>query len=231
MLAVSQGRESFLATAVRELPGRTLSRDDCAPAIFWEWGRAIALLHRAAETFAPADRGAYLDEEAHWQATRAMLPADDVLAHAEWFAVDAWWKAGVRQLDDRGLSHADMNATNAIWDGSRVRLIDFDEPIWHAFAADLARPLRELDQHPKSARDAARAALLEGYRSERTLAPEGSEAEWEDTLSWLVRMKQVEMYAYEVGRSDWQSASLPDGTRQEFLEERRRDFERYARER
>lgn len=231
VLAVLQGREPFLATAVREVPGRPLSRDDCAPGIFFEWGRAMALLHRAAETFEPSDPGAYLEEDAHWQATRALLRADDTLALGEWQAVDAWWSGTARAPGDWGLTHADMNATNAVWDGTRVHLVDFDEPIWHVFAADLARPFREMDHHPASAREAARAALFEGYRSERALSPE-----WEGALPWLVRMKQLEIYAYEAVRAGVGSSSpdtlLADGRyRRVFLAERRRDFERYARAR
>lgn len=227
VLAVPQGGEPFLATAVQEVPGRTLDSDDCSPEIFREWGRAMARLHRAAESFEPADPGAYLEEDAHWLEALERIPEDDALARAEWQALHVWWNETARPLGDRGLTHADMNATNAVWDDGRVHLIDFDEPIWHVFASDLARPFREMEHHRAAERAAAKAALLEGYRSERRLA-----AEWDDALPWLVRMKQLEMYASAVSSPGWHGSVLADGVRREdFIAERRRAFERYARRR
>ncbi len=227
VLSVPEAGEPFLATAVRELPGRALSPDDHDPKILGAWGKAMAALHVAAERFEPPDPGAYLDEDAHWHETLDALPIEDNLARAEWSAVESWWREPAIRLGDRGLTHADMNATNAIWDGSRVALIDFDEPIWHAFASDLARPLREMTHLPAHLRAAAREALLAGYRSRRELA-----VAWEETLPWFVRMKQLEMYASVLSSGSDPVERDPAGIRRDdFIAERRREFERHARKR
>lgn len=227
VIAFGENGERFLATAVYAVPGRTLSRDDCEPAVFRAWGEAMASLHVAAERFEPADREGYLDEGAHWRECGESLPAADTLARAEWLEVDSWWHETALPLGDRGLTHADMNATNAIWDGAHVHLIDFDEPIWHVFASDLARPFREMDHQPAHARAAAKDALLAGYRSLRPLA-----AAWDEALPWLVRMKQMEMYAWTLRTGIDPSEPNAAGMRHEdFIAERRRDFERHARAR
>jgi Ser/Thr protein kinase RdoA (MazF antagonist) len=104
-----------------------------------------------------------------------------------------------------GMTHSDCNRTNALYDGARVRIIDFDEPTLHWYAADVARPFRELTpEQPEF--EACRNALLAGYREVRPLDPL-----LEQAIPGFVRMKNLEIYAWIAGREQWAGDELPGG--------------------
>lgn len=71
---------------------------------------------------------------------------------------------------DYSLIHADFSPENLLVEGSRVRLIDFDDAGygWHLF--ELATPLFFLMDEPYF--EAANQALISGYRSRRALSDE-----------------------------------------------------------
>lgn len=72
--------------------------------------------------------------------------------------------------DAYGLIHADLLPENVLVDGERVRLIDFDDCGygWHVF--ELVTPLYAIRDAPWH--DAAREALVAGYRAHRALDEE-----------------------------------------------------------
>jgi Ser/Thr protein kinase RdoA (MazF antagonist) len=105
----------------------------------------------------------------------ALTPAQKSLfAHAR--AKIAQGLAAYGMASDRyGLIHADLVPENVLIDGSRVRVIDFDDAGfgWHLF--ELATSLYFMTGEPIY--PAAREALIGGYRSERALT--------DRTLEWL----------------------------------------------
>jgi Ser/Thr protein kinase RdoA (MazF antagonist) len=68
---------------------------------------------------------------------------------------------------DYGLIHADLVRENVLLDGQSVRLIDFDDGGWGFRLFDIATTLLKNRNEPDY--PALRAALLEGYRSIRTI--------------------------------------------------------------
>lgn len=217
---LEQGGDTFVTTAVRELPGAPVDSPAAPPAVFAAWGEAIALLHRAAESFQPDARHRVLHWRDDWAQVESRLPAGDAPARAEFREITerlARWPAGPGEL---GVTHADMNPGNALFDGRRVRLIDFDEPVFHWFASDLARPCADLHSLSPEERAERATALLSGYRSARPLAPS-----WDAELDGLLRMKTLGIYAWLLGTDEWSGPVLPGGERRgDYLARARRGF-------
>ncbi len=195
------GGEPVVATAVRAVPGRAV---EPRPEEYAAWGRALARLHRATDGFALPDDGSLRDWRVGWEETRARLPAEERAAWRALRAVEANLAPLPRERGAQGMTHADCNRTNALFDGSRVWIIDFDEPTFHWFAADVARPFRELTPE-QDAYAGCLEALLAGYREERPFAPV-----FEAALPVFVLMKNVEVYAWDLS-GDWAGDELPGG--------------------
>ena len=185
-----QGEQVFLASVVAEVPGRVLGRDVRELAIFHALGRGMAALHRASESYAPATASSFLDSASLWRLVEDRLGPGDELARGEFEQIDAWWRT-LGEDTDFGLTHGDYNMGNVIWDGERVWTIDFDEPLWCCFAADLARPFRDFADRPAEQRRQILAQMAAGYRSLRPL-----EDRWLDAVPWLMRMKDLEIYTW-----------------------------------
>ncbi len=78
--------------------------------------------------------------------------------------------SGVMASDgDVGLIHADLHLGNAVFQGDRVKLIDFDDSGTGPRLYDLAVALWELRDLPGYPRHLE--ALLDGYRSRRPIDP------------------------------------------------------------
>ena len=71
--------------------------------------------------------------------------------------------------DNFGLIHADPNPDNIIWNGTTLSLIDFDDTAYGWHMLDVAAALIELRFDNDF--DSLQAALLDGYRKNRPLAP------------------------------------------------------------
>lgn len=179
---------SYHATWVEPVPGRPIGRDSRDEVAYNAWGRAIARLHVAASSYQQDSEKPFLRWQDLLEATRSRLGPDDSMERSELHAIEAWLDDHAPTGERFGLTHADMNAGNAIWNGRDVVLIDFEEPCWHAWASDVARPLREMTDHPRALRRRLRDTLVEGYRSERALSDEEVEE-----LDWWVRFKNLEI--------------------------------------
>ena len=101
-------------------------------------------------------------------------------------------------------------------------MIDFDEPVHHWLASDVARPFRELDPR---AENACLEAFLDGYREKRAF-----DSGWEPTLPGFVRMKSLEIYVWASLPGGWEDSDLPGGRpRDAELEQIRSRFGRIDR--
>lgn len=205
---IAQGEEVFLATVVAAAPGEPLRAERCEPRALEAVGRSIASLHAAAESFAPADPSLFLRWTDHWRETGASIDSHDALAEQERERLDVWLATlvGRSAPDAFGLSHADCNLGNLIDDGRRVTIIDFDEPVFHYWAADVARPLRDFTKQDRERRRGVLSAIVAGYRSLRSL-PE----EWVAALPWLLRIKDFEIYAWARRPENRNVVLLPGG--------------------
>lgn len=80
---------------------------------------------------------------------------------------------------------------------ARITIIDFDDPVWHWFATDLARPFLELADHPLEDRRQVLGWFNKGYHSERPI-----DKIWVENLPWFMRMKTLGIYAWSAAHWD-----------------------------
>jgi Ser/Thr protein kinase RdoA (MazF antagonist) len=78
------------------------------------------------------------------------------------------WLETQDESRDFGLNHGDFRPGNAFWDGERVWLIDFDEPVWHWFGNDVARAMLEFTGNLED-RHAKLEVFMKGYRKHHDL--------------------------------------------------------------
>ncbi|HID54358.1 MAG TPA: hypothetical protein EYP41_20260, partial [Anaerolineae bacterium] len=145
--------------------------------------------------------------------TAVWLPEDDTAAWVEFERIDTWWQNLSPLPTGFGVTHADCNAGNFVWNGRTITIIDFDEPMLTWFAADIARPFLEIYDFPLALRRELLAAFLAGYGTVRPL-DEATLA----SLPWFMRMKDMAVYAWEL--SEGVSFDAP------HLQEYRRGFVR-----
>ena len=190
-----QGDELFLASTVAEVPGRCMGLRHTEARVYEAWGRSLGQLHRTAEGYTPAPERHFLSWEDLWRKTGAMIARDDTLLCDEYERVGAWLNALPRGAADFGLTHGDYRPDNVLWDGRQAYTIDFDEPVYHWFAADIARALREFADKPQRRRRQLLTWFVAGYRSVRPL-----DSRWIADLTWFMRMKDLEIYLWTAQR-------------------------------
>jgi Ser/Thr protein kinase RdoA (MazF antagonist) len=197
VVTIPQGEEVFLATVTQAMPGDLLPERMLPPETFRAWGKALARMQRASATFKPADASLYLDWKRNWDEIRALLAPSDTAALSEYKQVDAWFQSLSQDTQEFGLTHADFRAGNMLLHEGRITIIDFDEPVRHWWAADVARPLLDLLDHPRTERLQARGSFVAGYRSVRPL-----DEFWVEKLTWFMRMKALGMYSWSAAHWD-----------------------------
>jgi Ser/Thr protein kinase RdoA (MazF antagonist) len=226
---ITQGRNAFFASVVELVPGRPLGdgvalSEPPPPREAWRaLGRALGAMHAATESYTPPEGTRFWQWDEQWRQARERLErAADRAGLEEWRRLDTALARLPRGAAEFGLTHGDCNTSNAIFDGERVRWVDFDEPTFCWFATDVARPLRETSTLTREARRALVDALVSGYRDARPL-DEG----WVEALPELAAAKSLEIYAWALDPGLWTGDLLPGGGRRdETLAEIRRSFGR-----
>ncbi len=163
-----------LRTLMEDGPDRNAGR-------FHQLGGLLARLHNQASGWQPPS-----------SFERHVLDADGLMGTAPWWG--PFWQAQaltpaqrkrfsdlrqdlhriLRNLpmdpDRFSLIHADLHPGNVVINGDRLHIIDFDDSGfgWHAY--DLAVALKDYQDDP--AFDACQAALMDGYRTHRTVGDE-----------------------------------------------------------
>jgi Ser/Thr protein kinase RdoA (MazF antagonist) len=184
------GDDVFLAWVTDEAPGRVISLEEPTVAEFRAWGVALGKMHNAAESYRPSDDLSYFTWKDLWQQTHDGMDRDD--SEPVWDEYDQltpWLESLSEDPDVYGLTHTDIRTENAMWDGERVRIIDFDEPVYHWYASDVMRPFLEVAQLPAERFDPIFDAFLAGYREVRTFTDR-----WVEELPRLARMKNLGFY-------------------------------------
>ncbi len=133
----------WLATCWRGIDGVPLG-DDLSPIQLEAWGVALGKLHLASSSYVPSltrtPNGDFLPERFYlakfWKNIKAALEPD-----AELFSVYQELTRWLAALPETELiiCHGDFRPANAIWDGEKVRIIDFDEPTLAHPEYDIAR--------------------------------------------------------------------------------------------
>lgn len=170
-------------------PGDLVTRDDprSNEAFFREWGRALADLHDAAESYDGPPRFEWRDEALLADADR-ILPAADGAIRAGRDELYARLVALPMSRANSGLIHADFAPQNFRYgkDG-RITSFDFGNLCRHWFVADLVISLSTLRRDPQ--RDRLRTWILAGYTARRTLDP----AAWAERDTFL-RLRMLDVY-------------------------------------
>ena len=172
------------ALAIEAVAGRRLDAlpADELPAALRRLGAALATLHE--RTPLPRRRFERIDVE-------RLARAAGVIARARPDAGPAAARLLARLLEDREHAagppvalHGDTNLRNALDDGDRITLIDFEHAAAGPAAADLGQLLARLRAAPVAGGDSA---LLDGYAAVRPL-PAGASLRWHTAASVLARL-------------------------------------------
>jgi Ser/Thr protein kinase RdoA (MazF antagonist) len=158
----------FHAVVFVGLDGREYELDDLDGPHCREWGRTLARLHDASQTFPshPA-RATWL---ATLHAARASLPATEDAAARVLKAGAAWLESLNTPPEEYGLLHGDFELDNLIWDmREQAQVLDFDSAIYAPYAVDIALALHDAWELETAQRDAVIAAFCAGYGEARAL--------------------------------------------------------------
>jgi Ser/Thr protein kinase RdoA (MazF antagonist) len=164
-VTVPTGLGAVHAMVVEPAPGADLDVGELTASQAWQWGRALARLHRDAAGFA-----AGLPESFGELPSVGALFADD----AELVEATARLADVMRELprcrDRWGVVHGDFELDNMAWEADGPIAYDFDEAALSWYAADIAYAVRDLTDHtgrPAPVHRARFDAFLDGYRSVR----------------------------------------------------------------
>ena len=195
---------TYLCRTYESIAGETLTHRCTSPIIYEAWGHAIAQLHEVAVQYRPDPNLYFWSRKEEWDKTKIGLSPNDAPLWQEFELIDNWFKSNPPIDGGFGITHADCNAGNFIWNGRTITIIDFDEPMVEWMAADVARPFLEVLDFPLSLRQQLMAALVKGYRGVRPL-----DNFTVTHLPWFIRFKALSGYAWEIGDND-KSPYAPD---------------------
>jgi Ser/Thr protein kinase RdoA (MazF antagonist) len=216
---VLQNDDVFLATVTAGVPGQTLGEVSestklenavkdteeflLEPNQVQAWGQALGTLHMASESYQPVpvrlSSGMVQFPESFsltkfWANIKGVCSSDPDLqrVHAE---LETWLET--LPTSEMIVTHGDFRSGNAIWDGTRVTILDFDEPVLAWAEYDVARTLLqdECDPFPKLEQHLTH--FLEGYERARALSNVQSR------ISNFVRVRALLMLAWSLEDSSW----------------------------
>jgi Ser/Thr protein kinase RdoA (MazF antagonist) len=220
---VLQADDVFLATVTAGVPGKTLgevSESNRLEAVFefgvndsqklllepaqvQAWGHALGTLHAASETYqaVPVRLSSGMVQfpesfslQKFWVNIEAVCSSDPDLerVHTE---LGAWLET--LPTSEMIVTHGDFRSGNAIWDGTRVTILDFDEPVLAWAEYDVARTLLQDECDPFPNLELHLAHFLEGYERGRALPNVQSR------ISNFVRVRALLMLAWSLEDSTW----------------------------
>ncbi|MCY3715878.1 MAG: phosphotransferase [Chloroflexi bacterium] len=183
--------DGYFASAQSEAPGKRMSRNLRDVAVFEAWGQSLGKLHAASRQY-QADASIpyqFPTVQSFWQNIAPTIAAASVALRRAYAELSDWMRG--LPCQDYGLTHGDHRPGNVIWDGTTARIIDFDEPNYHWYAADIARALLELWERPFEERVASRKAFLRGYLREHSI-----DERWVSELPFFIQHRVLLMVAW-----------------------------------
>jgi Ser/Thr protein kinase RdoA (MazF antagonist) len=224
---VLQADDVFLATVTAGVPGKTLgeiSESNRLEAVFefgvndtqnmllepaqvQAWGQALGTLHAASETYQPVpvrlSSGMVqfpqsFSLQKFWANIKAICSEisssdpDLERVHSE---LGIWLETLPKS--EMIVTHGDFRSGNAIWDGTRVTILDFDEPVLAWAEYDVARTLLQDECDPFPNLELHLANFLAGYERARALPHVQSR------ISNFVRVRALLMLAWSLEDSTW----------------------------
>ena len=195
---------SYFATVVEEVPGELIGFEHTDDAVYEAWGRSLAELHVAAETYLPMNDARFESVDSVWRDIERRIKPGDAVVRDEFERVGEWLEALPRGPEVFGLTHFDYRPGNIFWDGSRAWAIDFDDPVYHWYASDFARPFLEFSEQEVPGRHAFLDAFARGYRSVRPL-----DERWVGDVTWFHRLMHLGRYTWT--EACWTGDTVPGG--------------------
>jgi Ser/Thr protein kinase RdoA (MazF antagonist) len=216
---VLQADDVFLATVTAGVAGQTLGEISesvrlenavndtqdmlLEPVQVQAWGQALGTLHAASESYQPVpvrlSSGMVQFPESFslqkfWANIKTVCSSDPDLEHVH-AELGTWLET--LPISEMIVTHGDFRSGNAIWDGTRVTILDFDEPVLAWAEYDVARTLLQDECDPFPNLEQHLAHFLEGYERARALPNVQSR------ISNFVRVRALLMLAWSLEDSSW----------------------------
>jgi Ser/Thr protein kinase RdoA (MazF antagonist) len=187
---ISDAENTFLACVNHGVQGEAIHSEHNEKQIFETWGKSLAHLHRAAKSYHPQDTHQFLYWRDLWEEVGRFAAHEDKIIRYEYDVIDEWFNQLNQNQHDFGLTHGDYRSENVIYDGQRVHILGVDEPVYHWYFADVARPFLDFSEKYDSWKEKA-TWFLDGYY---TIVPfDENNIRY---LPWFIRMKNMDMYLW-----------------------------------
>ena len=183
--------DGYFASALMEAPGEKMSRNRHDTTTCSAWGASLGKLHAASRQYRADASIAYAfpTVQSFWQNIAPTMRKASVELQGAYAELTDWMQGLPRH--DYGLIHGDHRPGNVIWDGRTARIIDFDEPNYHWYVADISRALLELWDKPLPERVASREAFMRGYLREHSI-----DDRWLEELPYFMQHRALLMVAW-----------------------------------
>ncbi len=201
---IRQAEQTYFAQVFAEVPGKIMHFNFAKPKPYEIWGQALAKLHQAAKYYQPKPHLQFKTWQNLWAEITAYMPISAEFIRSEYQAIDIWLKTLSLDTAHYGLTHADHRLDNILYDGRKIYIIDFDEPVYHWFSSDIARPFLNLCEQDFTKWQVKFEAFLTGYNSILVL----SQAQVE-SIPWHIRMKNLDIYLWT--KHHWHNPIAPGG--------------------
>ncbi len=185
--------DGYYAAAQHEAPGTLMTQHLLDLEIYEAWGRSLGQLHAASRRFRPDCAIPYElpSVQRFWRNIAPTVGCLSPTIQRVYAELTDWMNR--LPAHDYGLTHGDYRPGNVVWDGETARAIDFDEPNFHWYIADVCRALMELRDQPAAARRAFREAFMRGYLREHEIDPW-----WVTQLPYFAQHRALLMHAWDV---------------------------------
>ena len=206
--SVSQDDLTFFTHVCREVPGKEMSFDHTDKNAYINWGRALALLHKASQNY-QAKEHRFKTWRDLWQETWDYAKREEHLIQELYQAIDASFHELPANTHNYGLTHGDHRPGNVLYDGQRTHIIDFDEPVYHWYMADIAKPFLDLCNQPRVSWQQKFSWYIEGYSQILPIL----ESELK-SINNFTQMKSLDIYLW--CKYNWFEETAPGGKPREL---------------
>lgn len=196
--------DGFFASAQREAPGELMEAHAHDIAVYESWGRSLGKLHAASRNYQPNKNIDYEfpTVQRFWKNIAPTIENASPQLQNVYAELSDWMQNLPKH--DYGLIHGDYRPGNVVWDGTTARAIDFDEPNFHWYIADICRALLELWDKPLAERRARRREFMRGYLREHEI-----DEFWVGQLPFFAQHRAMLMHAWDVQEGgSWQEGKL-----------------------
>lgn len=211
---IGQGNLKFYAHVLNSISGKEMCLDVDDLNVYKNWGLSLAKIHIASCSYKPQGHH-FKDWKNLWKETHCYLKNENHEIKDAFYFVDAFFSKLSATDKNYGLTHGDHRPGNVIYDYCKVSIIDFDEPVYHWYLADIAKPFLDLCDKPfEQWRDKFNAYIY-GYKTILSLSDEDI-----TNLTWFTRMKSLNIYLW--CKNNWFEETAPGGKpREQWLAELR----------